>query len=181
MAASQEKMVKTSSKELQECLNKAIKKVGGSKENDICRYLPMTTGGYMHHFTLRKMKHQSPDELYKMVNKFIIDSDSPKTVTPKQRAARGSRKRRDHIAFTRGDLEHMLRIARLAGDKELIRKLTPKRDLRTIKRELIASIRHNHVETELWNSYCEVITTATNFDEDCACTACNSTSSSSND
>jgi len=161
----QEKMVKTSSKELQDVLTKAIKKVGGSKENDLCRYLPMETGGYMHHFTLRKMKSQSPSELCKMVTKFIINVDSPKTVTPKPRAARGSRKRRDHISFTRSDLEHMLRIARLAGDKDLIRKLTPKRDLRTIKRELIASIRHNRVELELWNSFCEIVTSQSCTDD----------------
>jgi len=153
-----EKMVKTSSKELQDTLNKAIKKIGGNKENDLCRYLPMTSGGYMHHFTLRKMKNQSPSELCEMVNEFIINTSNPKTVAPKPRAARGSRKRRDHISFTRSDLEHMLRIARLAGDKDLIRKLTPKRDLRTIKRELIASIRHNRVELELWNSFVEVVT-----------------------
>ena len=63
------------------------------------------------------------------------------------------------LSFNRTELEHMLRIARLAGDKELIRKLTPKRDLKLIKRSLIASIRRERIEPDLWHSYCEVVTT----------------------
>lgn len=157
MSTTKEKMVKSTSKELEQVIEKAMKKIGGSKENDICRYLPVEPEGYMHHFTLRKMKNEGPEELCKMIKKFIINVDKPKTVPPKPRAARGSRKRREQISFTRSDLEHMLRIARIAGDKELIRKLTPKRDLRAVKRDLIASIRHSRVEPELWNSYCEII------------------------
>ena len=54
----------------------------------------------------------------------------------------------------------MLNMARLAGDKEMIRKLTPRKDLKQIKRELIASVRHNHIDHELWNCYVETVTTA---------------------
>ncbi len=76
---------------------------------------------------------------------------------PKQRAARGSRKRRDQITFTRGQLERMLTIARLAGDKEMVSILSPKKSLATCKRELIASVRHGKVDQELWNSYVESV------------------------
>jgi hypothetical protein len=142
-------------KEIEEVIAKAIKKVGVRKENDLCRYLPMSTGGYMHHFTLRKMKNKQPHELSSIIEKFIINSDRPGTVAPKPRAARGSRKRRDQITFTRNQLERMLNIARLAGDKEMVAVLSPKRSLATCKRELIASIRHGKVEQELWNAYVE--------------------------
>ncbi len=144
-------------KEIEEIISKAIKKVGGRKENDLCRYIPMTSGGYMHHFTLRKMKTKQPHELSAMIEKFIINADRPGTVAPKQRAARGSRKRRDQITFTRNQLERMLNIARLAGDKEMIAVLSPKRSLATCKRELIASIRHSKVEQELWNAFIEAV------------------------
>lgn len=157
-ATVEKKATKASSKELESVIAKAMKKINSKEENTICRYLPMKTGGYMHHFTLRKMKNEVPEELAKLINKYICNCDKPKTVAPKPRAARGSRKRRDSITFSRTELEHMLRIARLAGDKDLIRKLTPKRDLKTIKRELLTSIRQNKVEPELWNSYCEVVT-----------------------
>lgn len=111
----------------------------------------------MHHFTLKKMKTKQPSELGAMIEKFIINADRPGMVAPKQRAARGSRKRRDHITFTRNQLERMLAIARLAGDKEMVGVLSPRRSLATCKRELIASIRHNKVETELWNAYVESV------------------------
>lgn len=146
-------------KEVEEVIAKAIKKVNGRKENDLCKYLPMTSGGYMHHFTLRKMKNRQPHELGALIEKYIINSDRPSSVPPKQRAARGSRKRRDQITFTRIQLERMLNIARLAGDKEMVAVLAPKKSLATCKRELILSIRHCRVEPELWNAYVESLNT----------------------
>lgn len=160
MSNTQDKF-KSDSKELESLIESAVKKIGGGKENDICRYLPVETGGYIHHFTMRKMKHEDPNQLTDMIKKFIVNASKPQTVPPKSRAARGSRKRRDQFLFTKEDIERMLNMARLAGDKEMIRKLTPRKDLRQIKRELIASIRHNQIEHELWNSYVEAITTHT--------------------
>jgi hypothetical protein len=144
-------------KELEEIISRAIKKVGARRENDICRYIPMTSGGYMHHFTLKKMKTKQPSELGAMIEKFIINSDRPGMVAPKQRAPRGSRKRRDNMTFTRTQLERMLEIARMAGDKEMVSVLSPKRSLATCKRELISSIRHGTVHQELWNAYIESV------------------------
>jgi hypothetical protein len=146
-------------REIEDVISKAIKKVNGRKENDLCKYLPMTSGGYMHHFTLRKMKNRNPSELSTLIEKFIISADKPSIVTPKQRAARGSRKRRDQVTFTRNQLERMLNIARLAGDKEMVSILAPKKSLATCKRELISSIRHSRIEPELWNAYVESLNT----------------------
>jgi len=140
-------------RELEDIISKAIKKVNGNKENDLCKYLPMESGGYMHHFTLRKMKHREPQQLGTLIEKFIIKTDRPSSVAPKRRAPRGSRKRRDNLSFSRVQLERMLQIARLAGDKEVISMLSPKKSLPLVKRELISSIRHNRVEQELWNSF----------------------------
>jgi hypothetical protein len=144
-------------KEVEEVIAKAIKKIGARKENELCKYLPMKSGGYMHHFTLRKMKHKQPQELSSIIERFVINSDKPTVIAPKQRAARGSRKRRDHMNFTRNQLERMLNIARLAGDKEIITILSPKKSLATCKRELIQAIRHNKAEPELWQNYMEAV------------------------
>jgi len=144
-------------REVEEVISKAIKKVNGRKENDLCKYLPMGTTGYMHHFTLRKMKNKQPAELGSLIEKFIINTDRPAVIAPKQRAPRGSRKRRDQVAFTRNQLERMLNIARLAGDKEMVSILSPKKSLATCKRELISSIRHGRAEPELWNAYVEAV------------------------
>src|SRR3990167_839237 len=148
---------KNKSKDIEDVIAKAIKKVGARKENELCKYLPMKTGGYMHHFTLRKMKYKAPQELAAIIERFIVNADKPVAIAPKQRAPRGSRKRRDHMNFTRIQLERMLNIARLAGDKEIISILSPKKSLAAAKRELIQSLRHNKVEIELWNNYVESI------------------------
>lgn len=155
MANSQDKAIK---EKLDQLIDKAVKKIGGSKENDICRYLPVSTGGYIHHFTMRKMKTEDPVALCEMIEKNILGSNKPKAVPPKPRAARGSRKMRGNFFFTKHDMDRLLNMARLAGDKELVRKLTPREDLRTIKRKLISSIRHGRIEPELWESYVEAQT-----------------------
>ncbi len=150
-------------KQLEQLIQAAVKKVGGRKENDICHYLPVATGGYIHHFTMRKMKTENPQQLGDMILEYIMNVSHPQEVKPKQRAARGSRKRRDLFTFSKQELEKMLNMARSAGDKEMIRKLTPKKDLRTTKRELISSIRHGRVEPELWNMYVEAMSNQTSL------------------
>lgn len=155
MSGTQDKELKN---KLDALIEKAIKKINADKENDICRYLPVSTGGYIHHFTMRKMKTEDPVTLCKMIEENIINTTKPKTVPPKPRAARGSRKMRGNFFFTKHDMDRLLNMARLAGDKELVKKLTPKEDLRTIKRKLISSIRHGRIEPELWEAYVEAQT-----------------------
>lgn len=151
---------KHDAKSLDQLIHGSMKKIGAKKENDICRYLPVSTGGYIHHFTMRKMKTEAPDQLYTLITKYISNVDKPVMVPPKQRAARGSRKRRDQFLFSKTDIEQLLHMARVSNNKDMIRKLTPKKDLRTVKRELIASIRHTRVDQELWHSYTEAVNTA---------------------
>lgn len=152
MANMQDKAIKD---RLEQLIDKAVKKIGAKKENDICRFLPISTGGYIHHFTMRKMKTEDPLALCKMIEEHIVDTNKPKSVPPKPRAARGSRKMRGNFFFTKHDMDRLLNMARLAGDKELVRKLTPREDLRSIKRKLISSIRHGRIEPELWEAYVE--------------------------
>lgn len=152
-----------SKQQLKDVIERAVKKVGANKENELCKYIPVTTGGYIHHFTLKKMKYKNPKELADLIEKFIIKVDRPMAVAPKSRAPRGSRKRKDQITFSRLQLERMLNIARLAGDKEIINILSPKKSLASYKRELIQSIRQNKVDQDLWNGYVESITSINNF------------------
>lgn len=146
----------TTNEELKSAIEKAIKKVNGGKENELCRYIPIESGGYIHHFTFRKLKTENPKWLLDQIKKYIIDASKPQTVTPKSRAPRGSRKRRDQLHFTKHDIERILHMARMAGDKDMIRKLTQK-DLKQIKRELIASIKSGRIEPDLWNCYVEAV------------------------
>ncbi|MEX0961870.1 MAG: hypothetical protein WDZ28_03330 [Simkaniaceae bacterium] len=144
-------------KELEEVIAKAIAKVNARKENDLCKYIPVKTGGYIHHFTLRKMKKKKPEQLSALIEKHIIKSTAPPVIPPKQRAPRGSRKRRDQLTFTKGQLERLLNMAKLAGDKEMVSLLSPKKSLAVCKRELSTAIRHGIVDQDLWNSYVESV------------------------
>ena len=144
--------------ELEKLIDKAIKKIQGTKENDLCKYLPGPTGGYMHHFTLRKLKNVDPEQLFDLVQKFIIESEPPRILNPKQRAPRGSRKRSDFVNFTRSDIEKVLDLARKMGDKDLVARFSPKRSLPSLKRELIRSIRESCINQDLWNAYTEAMT-----------------------
>lgn len=151
-------------KELEDLIQKAIKKVDGSKENDLCKYIPGPSGGYMHHFTLKKIKNSNPEELFSLLKKFIVEKKDPEALDPKPRAPRGSRKRRDLVNFTRSDIERVLDLARKVGDQDLLVRFSPKRSLPTLKRELTRSIRHNQVNQELWNAYAEAIATLQSVD-----------------
>ena len=156
---------KKSLNEIENTISKAIKKIGAKKENELCKYLPMHSGGYMHHFTLKKMKKKKPQDLASLIEKFVIQKDRPTIVAPKPRAARGSRKRKDQLVFTRSQLERMLNIAKLAGDKEIISVLSPKRSLAACKRNLIISIKQDRVDHDLWNAYAECATSIHNHAE----------------
>lgn len=151
---------KINGEELERLIDRAIKKVNARKENDLCRYLPGPKGGYMHHFTMRKLKKVDPVQFLSLLQKFVIEKEMPKALQPKQRAPRGSRKKRELMNFSRTDLERVLDLARKAGDKELVAKFSPKRPLTTLKRELTRSIRQNVINEELWNAYVEAVKTA---------------------
>jgi len=160
MSFTEAETVTTNTKKLEELegtIAKAIKKVRGKKENDLCKYIPMTSGGYMHHFTLRKMKYKKPAELSSLIEEFILSATRPLVVPPKQRAARGSRKKKDNLSFSKLQLERLLNMARLSGDKEMISLLSPRKSLAYCKRELIQSIRHGIVDHEQWNGYVEAV------------------------
>ena len=50
----------------------------------------------------------TPDELKALIEKFIVNPVRPVVISPKQRAARGSRKKGDQITFTKHQLERLL-------------------------------------------------------------------------
>jgi hypothetical protein len=148
---------------LDSLIQQAVKKIGGTKEKDICRYLPGESGKYYaHHFTIDKLKTEDPERLEFLINEHIMYPSNPQQLPPKPRAARGSRKRRDQPQLSRQDVDQLLGLVRAAGNKDLLRKLIPRKDIRAIKRELIVSIRHGRIEPDLWQSYVEAMTNQSN-------------------
>ncbi len=136
----------------EELIQKALKKIGGSKEKDICKYLPADTEGYMHHFTLRKIKKTNPKELYALIQEFILEPPAPRAIDPKPRARRNK-----SLSLNQSDLKLILKLAQKTGDKHLLSKLGAKLSLPRIKRELIRSIKEDRVEEELWYSFIQAI------------------------
>ncbi len=153
---------KIKKQELEKLIEKAIKKVSGTKENDLCKYIPGPSGGYMHHFTMRKIKNADPEKLYKLLDEHIIAPAVPRALDPKPRAPRGSRKMRDFVSFSRTDIEKVLELARKTNDHDLLARFSPKRSLPALKKELVRSIRSNQICPELWTAYVESITTLQN-------------------
>lgn len=141
--------------DLASIIQKAVAKAGCRRENDLCRFIPGSTGGYMHHFTLKKMKKKQPQELARLIEQFILSPAKLSSLPSKQRAARGSRKKRDVITFTKPVLERLLQLAKTAGDKEVVSMLRPSKSFPTLKRELIQSIRQNRVDQDLWSAFAD--------------------------
>ncbi len=139
--------------ELEGVIAKAQKKVDAKSEMALCHYLPARAGGYVHHFTLKKLKKKEPHELMQMLEKYIINTDKPLQIPGKERARRSSRKLHDKISFSQAQLNQLITLARQGGDKALVALLAPRRPLAVCKRDLIASVRQNRLDQELWNAY----------------------------
>lgn len=153
---------KKSKEELEKLIDQAIQKIQGSKEKDLCKYIPGPTGGYMHHFTLRKLKQTDPTQLVNLLKNFILNQSKPSALKPKSRAPRGSRKQPDLIKFSRNDMEKILELAKQAGDADLLARFNPQRTLAVLKKELIRSIRNHQVNHDLWNAFAHAIQTTDN-------------------
>lgn len=157
MSYTKEEQTKTKSlDETNSIIERAIKKVGARKENELCKYIPMSAGGYMHHFTLKKMKRRDPSELSALINRFILGPNEPTSVAPKQRAPRGSRKKKDVPSLSRSHLDQMIALARSAGARDLVALLSPKKSLAAAKKELIQAIKDERIDENLWMNYVDL-------------------------
>jgi len=146
-----------SQKELEQIIGQAMQRVKGHSQKELCHYIPVETGGHMHHFTMKKLRLKSPGELAQLLKKYIIQTNAPQMVAPKPRAPRGSRKRGDQPALSRTQREKLLELARKTGDQELVLALAPKRSLAQCKKALMSSIRQNRAEPELWEAYLDQV------------------------
>lgn len=145
--------------EMDKLITQALEKVKGSKEKEICKYLPAATGGYMHHFTMKKLKQANPEELRSLLQTFILNAATPREVEAKPRVRRNK-----NLLLNQSDLKLILKLARESGDRQLLTKLGAKLSLPQLKNELIQSIKKNLVEEELWGSYVQAIQTSYNLD-----------------
>ncbi|MGE3954193.1 MAG: hypothetical protein AB7F31_03220 [Parachlamydiales bacterium] len=142
---------------LEATIARAIAKVKGSKENDLCKYLPAEDEGYMHHFTLRKMKSEEPKKLSEMIDQHILKVEKPMRLRHKPRRPRGTRKKHDVIALTRGELEQLMHHLSRVGDEGMLNKFSRRQSLAMIKKQLIAAIRKHQIDHDLWAAYVDTV------------------------
>lgn len=148
-----------SKEDLEKTIKQALHKIAAHSEKELCHYLPAQKGsGYLHHFSLKKLKNQDPTTLNALLKEFIIDAGSPKMLAPKQRAPKGSRKKKDSLTFNRSELSSLVELARKAGYQDIVAQLSSHRSLASIKRDLVRSIKDNKVDQELWRAYTDSVT-----------------------
>lgn len=140
--------------EIEQLIEKALVKVGGKHEKDICRYLPGEQGGYIHHFTMKKLRKSDPKAFKKMLEECILEAKNPRPLDPKPRIRRNR-----PLSLNQSDLKLVLKLARETGDRFLLAKLENKLSLSQLKRELINSIKGNRLEEELWSAYVQAMET----------------------
>ncbi len=123
-------------------IHKALKKIKTEDENELCRYLPSNKGGYIHHFSFRKLKNRDPQALKALIEEHVLNPVSPQPLPANTRNPRGSRKGNHDIRLSQFDIQKLCILANRSGDAEMAAKLTAKsRTPAQLRRDLMRSIR----------------------------------------
>jgi hypothetical protein len=69
---------------IEDYISKAMKKVGVTAPNQLCKFIPYE-GGHLHHFTMDKLKKKNQERLEEMLKTYIFDKNAPKPFPPKNR------------------------------------------------------------------------------------------------
>ncbi len=152
-------MTKNIQQNLKQAIEKALQKIEANKEKEICRYLPGPRGGYIHHFTFKKLKEQEPEKCLSLIEECILNVSKPRELDPTPRAPRGLNRNNNQVKLPNDMVGRIIQIAREAGDNSLLSKLLAARPLNQVKRDLIRSIRDNKANGELWEAYKEAVIT----------------------
>jgi hypothetical protein len=111
---------------LEDLIQKALSKVNGKKERDLCRFLPFSRG-YMHHFTFKKMMQEKSQQLFDLIQKYIMEIEKPQEIQlkPIEQSYQTHKKMRQ-FNISEDEMDRMLHIARQAQDLDFIEKLKAK-------------------------------------------------------
>jgi hypothetical protein len=140
-------------------IHDAMNKVNAEKETDLCRYIPGNKGP-MHHWTFKRLKRQSPIELFKMIQGHILENKSPEPMPPKTRPRVASmNKRTIELVFKRSQFSRLANILKTSGDEELIAMLSPYQTLGQVQKAMQNMIRSKEVDQDLWEAYVKLAET----------------------
>jgi len=150
-------MTTSTNTNLQSTIKQAVKKVNGEKEFDICRYIPGDKGYYLHHLSYGRLKRQEPKTLQKLLKTHILESKQPKKFPSAPRSARDHTSVPKTLKLSAPELRKILDLVKGSGDADLANKLQPKMSLPQLKRLLIASIRGNEPDQNLWDALTQTL------------------------
>ena len=144
------------SSKLNEVISQALKKLNTSEEKDLCRYLPGEKGGYIHHFSYKKMKHCLPEKLIALLQQYVTNPSNPQPLEPRKR----ERKKRGALSglnLSEMQLKRLVLLAESSGDEDLAELLKPKLSLSDCQKALIDMVRNQTVDVSLWKDYVQAI------------------------
>ena len=110
----------TENSALENLIQKAITKINGENEKSLCRFIPMQSGGYMHHFTLKKMKQKNPEILSDLIQTHIIQIASPKEIEAKPQNQLPPYRKNRLFTITEIEMDRIVSLARQTQDVELL-------------------------------------------------------------
>lgn len=113
---------------LEYLIQKAILKVNGKNEASLCRFIPFKSGGYIHYFTLRKMKQQNPEKLYDLIQTHIIQPVNPQEIAVKSLELSPTYREKRLFTITETEMDRIITLAKQALDFELLKILQIKKD-----------------------------------------------------
>lgn len=113
---------------LEYLIQKAILKVNGKNEAGLCRFIPFKSGGYIHYFTLRKMKQQNPEKLYDLIQTHIIQPINPQEVAVKSLELSPTYREKRLFTITETEMDRIIALAKQALDFEFLKIMQLKQD-----------------------------------------------------
>lgn len=112
--------------QLEDLIQKALSKIKGKNERDLCRFLPCFRG-YMHQFTFRKMMKEDPQQLCDLIKRYIMETEKPQEIQlkPIEQPCETNKKMKQ-FNISEKEMNRIHHIAKQAQDLDLIEKLKVK-------------------------------------------------------
>lgn len=133
-----------------------MSKVQTKKESKLCRYIPHEKW-HSHHFAFNKLKKTDPIELGDMIQRHILNSEQPKMVPSKPRAAQRVKRTAD-VTLKRSDINEILAfLISIEGAAHLIEMLFPHQTLPQVQKLMIDMMKSKSIDEGLWQTYTKLV------------------------
>ena len=140
-----------SEKEIETAIQKAMQKVHVKSELLLSRFIPGKNGHREHHLTIAKIKKNQPQQLLKLLEKYILSEKNPKAFPSPPRLRRESKT--VQVSLTRDQVARLIEIVKASGDQELFKILASFQSPSAIKQQVKKMISEGNYEPALMELY----------------------------